>query len=554
MNAKKDRLLFITLIAFLIWQSVPAFIATILFCILRYYKVNLWLLVLLSLVTLISTLIYQQTLLLDGLKDNILFIRLLFKYGYALAGYYEVHEGWPYLIGLSPSMATVLYLIDRLCVSPHAESMIKMAKNEFPESKDLTAKAMNRIMRDLTTERVDGILLGASLKTGNRIVIPDAHINQVAIVLGTTGSGKTITLQRFFHRAIIQGYPLIIIDGKPTDTNIHFVSQLSRQHNRTFYGFNCGDFHSYNPLACGGHTELKDKIMTLKDHWDNDYYRAVASDYLQTAIEILIGTEQKIDLSIIARCLDYDYLTQLLRKNPMDELISKVKALEHYDRPALTGLQAHLNLLVNSELGKFFAYNEDAFSLKAVIDKHAVAYFALPALRFSDFANVLGKLVINDIKSVIEPLSGTVPIFIIFDEFSIFAGDQVLNLINMGRGKGVHAVLGAQGLADLKKVGTAFESQVLNCVNTVICHRMNHQTCAETISKWIGTYDKYDLTTQIDLKANTAALGSASCNKSFIVHPDEIKQALGTGEAFYVTKVGGFAVDKVRVLYDLSTT
>jgi len=35
-------------------------------------------------------------------------------------------------------------------------------------------------------------------------------------------------------------------------------------------------------------------------------------------------------------------------------------------------------------------------------------------------------------------------VFMIFDEFSVFAGGQVLNLVNMGRGKGVHAVFGTQ--------------------------------------------------------------------------------------------------------------
>ena len=33
------------------------------------------------------------------------------------------------------------------------------------------------------------------------------------------------------------------------------------------------------------------------------------------------------------------------------------------------------------------------------------------------------------------------PVYVIFDEFSVFAGEQVLNVINMGRSAGIHAVL-----------------------------------------------------------------------------------------------------------------
>jgi len=32
-------------------------------------------------------------------------------------------------------------------------------------------------------------------------------------------------------------------------------------------------------------------------------------------------------------------------------------------------------------------------------------------------------------------------LFAFFDEFSVFAGDQIVNLINQGRGAGMHAVL-----------------------------------------------------------------------------------------------------------------
>jgi hypothetical protein len=38
-------------------------------------------------------------------------------------------------------------------------------------------------------------------------------------------------------------------------------------------------------------------------------------------------------------------------------------------------------------------------------------------------------------------------------------------------------------------------------------------------------------------------------SKEFIVHPDALKQGLQPGGAFYITKVGKFWQDKIRVKY-----
>ena len=148
-------------------------------------------------------------------------------------------------------------------------------------------------------------------------------------------------------------------------------------------------------------------------------------------------------------------------------------------------------------------------------------------VRFPSFSKVLGKLVINDLKAVIDRRGNNdKPVFAIFDEFSVFAGDQALNLVNMGRGKGVHAVFGTQGLADLDRVDVGFKSQVLNCTNTLICHRLNDQESAEAIASWVGTKDAFTVTAQINSQQAQAGIGSVRVNKEFVVHPDMIKQGL----------------------------
>lgn len=101
----------------------------------------------------------------------------------------------------------------------------------------------------------------------------------------------------------------------------------------------------------------------------------------------------------------------------------------------------------------------------------------------------------------------------------------------------------------MQKIHPTFSSQVLNCVNTLICHRLNDQESAEAVASWGGTRETFDLTAQVDVGRGSTGLGSVRRNKEFIVHPDAIKQELQPGEAFYFSKVGKFVSDKIKVKY-----
>lgn len=85
---------------------------------------------------------------------------------------------------------------------------------------------------------------------------------------------------------------------------------------------------------------------------------------------------------------------------------------------------------------------------------------------------------------------------------------------------------------------------------------MNDQESAEAIAGWIGTRDAFTITAQLNAEQSNAGLGSVRHDKElgsvrhdkeFIVHPDMIKQGLRTGEAFYVTKVGKFRWERVKI-------
>lgn len=130
------------------------------------------------------------------------------------------------------------------------------------------------------------------------------------------------------------------------------------------------------------------------------------------------------------------------------------------------------------------------------------------------------------------------PFTTVFDEFSVFAGDQVLNLINQGRGAGVRAVLATQSVADIGRAVANgpdhFIRQVFASCNSYLIQRLNADDDVTAMVELIGTRDTIEHTAQVDLLGATG-LGSTRRTKSFTVHPGIIKQ-LPVGEAVFVNK------------------
>jgi len=554
----RECLFLLVIVICLIWQGMVAILALVIFYVYsRVLKIPLWSLCLVGIALVVNTAIIQNThfaftpFLKHGFVLNYQFLKMLYQQQSYDAFLFLIQNESIYIIGFTVFVAGLLGVIELIPTSPHKKTMKALQEGIYADNmQEISDKTLVKTINHLDDDEHDGTVLGVSKHTGKYLTIPDKDINQVMLVLGTTGGGKTITLRRFYQRALRKGYPLIIVDGKPDDGNIQYLQNLAEQNDRPFFGFNCANNRHYDPLAHGGFTELKDKIVCLKDEWSSDYYRSIAEDYLQTTFQVLLKAGSALDLNRVVECLVYTNLVTLVNVTQDEELMKRVARLKNYDMKDITGLQAHLDILIHSELGRFFEKDESTFSLADVINQNGVVYFALPALRFPSFSKVLGKLVINDIKAVVDRHNnGDKPIFTVFDEFSVFAGEQVLNLVNMGRGKGVHAIFGTQGLGDLDKVDASFKSQVLNCVNTLICHRLNDHESAEAVSIWIGTRESFTVTAQLSTQQGESGMGTVKRNKEFIVHPDEIKQGLKVGEVYYCSKVRGFEWGKVRVVY-----
>jgi conjugal transfer pilus assembly protein TraD len=418
----------------------------------------------------------------------------------------------------------------------------KQMERSHPKVSDLSAAVGNVH----TAHTANGSVIGTD-RFARVVELMDKVANQHTLVLGTTGSGKTVTVCNIVESAINRGLPLIYIDGKGDYDLAQRVAAYAKEQRKPVFVFSMkGESVSYNPLAAGGFTSKKDRIIELRE-WSEEHYKKLAEGYLQTVFKVLEKCHLPSDLYTLSKNLDLKRLKALVRENEslipeaqdlMDELNSQDQAAK-----SIESLIAEIRNFTSSEIGHLFKIEEGkpALTLQGAIEQGGIVYFCLPALEFPSMAQTIGRLIVNDLKATMAQQLGNrekPKLYVVLDEFSVFAGEQILNVINMGRSAGIHAVLSTQSLSDIaagrKENGDHFINQVVSNCNNFILHRQNSPEDAEKLAAMIGTTSTLEYTAQVSQTGPTH-MGTVRRTRGFIAHPDEIK-SLQTGEAFFFSK------------------
>ncbi|ERM92523.1 type IV secretory protein VirD4 [Caldanaerobacter subterraneus subsp. yonseiensis KB-1] len=459
---------------------------------------------------------------------------------------------WIVLIKVGISVGFILSLMIELYTAAQPEWVKKkkeMGKDKERNFNDGLVKKLEKL-----SQPDDGTLIGID-EDGNTVKITDEELNGHCLVLGATGAGKTTTLMNFIESAAKRKISVIVVDGKGEIGFAEKVKNMAEKYGRKFYLFSMTHEKSmhYNPLRVGNFTELKDKLISLSE-WTEPHYKFLSERYLQSAIKILQKTSEKVDLVNISKRLNYNALLEEAKKLVREEKMDKDEYEAFYDmidsaKKDIIGLVNRLAVFSESEIGELLSDTEDEGTIDLIncIEENSVVFFSLDALRFSEYSRLLGRLIVIDLKTTAARMFGSSKkIFAIFDEFGVFAGPQVTDFINKSRAAGFHVILSTQELADLRIEGkTELMEQILGNTNVKIIHRQDVPVSAELLSSLIGTKDDIIITMQVN-DISPTGMGTVKEEKSFIVHPDEIKR-LKRGEAFVVKKFPKFFVKKVRV-------
>lgn len=241
------------------------------------------------------------------------------------------------------------------------------------------------------------------------------------------------------------------------------------------------------------------------------FYLKIAEGYLQTVFKVLDRANINIDLITLAKYLDVNSLMLCARDIGDKSLMAEIANLESKQKD-ISSLIAEIENTANSEVGHLFdTTKNEAIVSSDVLANRGVAYFCLQPLLFPTYAQTLGKVIINDMKSLAASqlaLKKRQKIYMIFDDFSTFVGQQIINLLNQGRGAGVHAILATQSLADIEcNGGDGLLAQVLSNTNNYIIQRQNFPADSAMLADVIGTKSQLVLTSQIRITEILLVLG-----------------------------------------------
>ena len=132
----------------------------------------------------------------------------------------------------------------------------------------------------------EGVVIGFSRK-GELVRVPIACGRAVmGIVVGATGSGKTILMLLLALAAIKRGSGVIFIDPKGDDYVLEQLREAAARRGRRFLPWEpLGDL-IYNPYDRGSNTEIADKLLAA-EVFTEPHYQRLAQRYLGQVIRAL---------------------------------------------------------------------------------------------------------------------------------------------------------------------------------------------------------------------------------------------------------------------------
>ncbi len=428
------------------------------------------------------------------------------------------------------------------------------------------------------------------LDTAEPVVLAPDSWREHALLVGSTGSGKTTVIGRLSAAHLARGHGQVIIDLKADPALAVGVGEAAAACGRPFYHFTLGGPLAWNPLARGDRTSRADKLIAVED-WSETFYKRAAQRYLQWIFRVLDyrTVAAPPTLREVVALHDRDLLRALLadrvralgglaagqdlidddttvgddpphgtaadetRLEAVAEAQAVLADLDAYlssltaeQKSGIAGMASRLAVITESVAGPSLNPPGEGprLDLLDAIEEGAAVVCSLDAQAYPELAKQVGALLIQDLISI-APLRGGAPrlAHIVIDEFSALDGAAVVALFARGRSAGLGVTLSTQELFDMRKVDPAFEAAVVANTAIKIALHQAFPESAEAIAAMIGTRRTWKETVQVETasalwgwdRAAATGMGSLREVDEYVIHPNEIKR-LPRGQAIVLTK------------------
>ena len=314
------------------------------------------------------------------------------------------------------------------------------------------------------------------------------------LVVGATGSGKTVTQSWIAARSIEQGMGSVVIDPKGDGGMRESLQWAANAAGRAFLEWTPHGVSAYNPYAVGSETEIADKALA-GERFTEPHYMRQAQRYLGHVVRALRGSGVEVSLRGIVEQLDPERLEVLARRLPEtagQQTFDYLDSLTARQRADLAGVRDRLAILVESDVGPWLdtrTRGARPLELLRAVRSRDVVYFNLEADRRPLVSQMLGAAIVQDLQTMVASLQGQpLPTMIVIDEFAALATEQIVRLFGRARSAGLSLLLGTQELSDLRLPGRErLLDQIVGNLSVLIANRQVVPGSAATIAALAGT-------------------------------------------------------------------
>lgn len=393
---------------------------------------------------------------------------------------------------------------------------------------------------------------------GVPVVLPDRMRLEHVQIVGATGRGKTKSVIVPWMVSDFEcGKRVVLIDGKG-DLSLRddLFARIGKSWKEVIH-FNMDDelaLSTTNPLKYGSPQQITDRIFSSFE-FEDPFYRGLQYDVCLKIVRLIHEIADEVTFRDLHECIvNDDALLGFVKRSKNEQLCRELGAFVNQpqkDRtqnlmglttqisPFATGELAHL---VNGEVeGKEF------MSISEILLKdpwYRMVLISLPTLSYQSAGKALGRMLLQELAwAVGERQQGAEKDFVsvFLDEFSSFAYEEFVQILNKARSAGVAIHLSHQSMGDLWSVSREFGDIVNTNTNVKMLLGLNDPTAADYFASHIGTRTTEKRTERAEARGlfgkRIERLGDFSIREveEFIVHPNTLK-SLAPGEGVLVTR------------------
>ena len=232
------------------------------------------------------------------------------------------------------------------------EDQLKRYRNTVPKEINM-GKVYKKAVKEAKGNGYGFTFLGYDFKYRKPAIITDEERLRHVQILGGTGSGKTSSLiLPMIQQDMERGRGIVFVDAKGDITTARTMYKMAVDAGRKedflmFSMSNPEKSNTYNPLALGNATQLKDKIIGAMD-FTKPHYKRECESGLQILFDELLERRGIVTLGALCEALN----------KPTDEF---PKFLAFYDehKKNILGIQAEISLLMNTRFSPSFQFRGD---------------------------------------------------------------------------------------------------------------------------------------------------------------------------------------------------